>query len=158
MLDRVKAAQAIEANIPAICRNGSLTLRKEQGRQPSFCIRFRTTSPDTGALKQRSINLGQDEELIAGIREAISIRTRMREEKRLAKAKRAECRQRYRPLEAALRGKIKGSRRYRESIKKALWTYCANEPNPNLDVFLAGLDDLGLRRRRRGRPYARRLW
>ena len=158
MPDREKTALAIDSHMDAILRNGTLVYRKGPDRNPGFVLRFRDARPATGGIKQRALHLGQDPVLLARIREIVSRRNAMRTELRAAKAHKAECRMRYLVLLAEIRNKIQGSRRYIQSLKKALWSYCSTEPDPSADGFLAGLDALGLRRRRRGRPYARRLW
>ena len=54
--------------------------------------------------------------------------------------------------------KVTGSRRYRQSVRRAFRERCQNDPLPTAQEFLAGLNGLKLNRRLVGRPLKHRLW
>lgn len=157
-MDRAAAFQAIEAGISDIARNGTLNYRNDPGHRSGFSLRFRVTCPETGARKQRRIDLGDDAELIEFVRQAVACRKRRRAEAREADAERAERSKRRRTMERELMTRTEGSRRYQQAVRKAFRDYCAIFPQASVQEFLDVRDIRDLRRRRHGRPYASRLW
>jgi hypothetical protein len=161
MLDRAKALLAFQANLMDIALNGVLVYRNEPGRKPSWCLRWRVPCPETGAKRHRNIDLGDDPELLALARDVVAKKRQRREQDRAARAAKinsaAQLRQ-FKPAEAEVIARVHGSRRYVQAVRMAFREYCKKVPNPNADGFLADVDSFNLRRRRRGRPYASRLW
>ena len=158
MLDQVKTALAIEANIHAIARHGYLVPCTKPGCPPSYRIRFRVARSKSGKTAHRSITLGSDPKLLFLAREAIAIKELTRTTRMANKARHADFLNRMRILEAEIMPQITGSRRYRQSVRKALREYCSGSPAPSANDFLAGIAPPRPRRRRGGRPLRSRLW
>ena len=157
-MDRERAIRAIEDNLPAIAKNGTLVCRNEPGRQPSWSLRFRAIVPEAGARKHRRIDLGDDAELIALVRQAIDCRERIRAERHATDAARSEEARRLRAMEDEVMAEVEGSRRYRQGVRKAYREYCAAAPKPDLNDARAYIGGLTLARRSPGRPLKSRLW
>ena len=157
-MDRGQTIQAIEASLSSIAKNGTLVCRKDSGRAPSWSLRFRDVSSAGAARKHRRINLGDDAQLIELVRQAIGCRKRKHAEKHETDAARADEAKRLRAMEAQLMEGTKGSRRYRQGVRKAFWEFCAATPKPDSDEVRAYIDGLALSRRSPGRPLKSRLW
>lgn len=157
-MDRAQTLQVIEDSISAIAKNGSLACRNEHGRNPSYSLRFRDYDPEAGARKQRRINLGNEVELIALVRQAIGCRKRRHAEKHETDAARSEEARRLRAMEGELMAEVEGTRRYRQGVRKAYREYCAAAPKPDLNDARAYIGGLTLARRSPGRPLKSRLW
>ena len=160
MLDRAKALLAFQANLMDIARNGVLVHRNEPGRKPSWCLRWRAPCPETGAKRHRNIALGDDPELLLLARDVVAKKRQRRGQNRAARAAKTNAVQfrQFKPAEDEVIARVHGSRRYVQAVRMAFREYCKKVPNPNTDGFLADIDSFNLRRRRRGRPYASRLW
>ena len=157
-MDRGQTIQAIEDNLSAIAKNGSLVCRKDPGRTPSWSLRFRAVSSAGAARKHRRIDLGDEVELIALVRQAIGCRKRRHAEKHETDAARSEEARRLRAMEGELMAEVEGTRRYRQGVRKAYREYCAAAPKPDLDDARAYIGGLELARRSPGRPLKSRLW
>ncbi len=67
-------SEEVRRHIADIATTGTMELRTERGRTPSYCVRFRVNAPDGGPRRQRRITLGDDEEALRLVRTAISER------------------------------------------------------------------------------------
>ena len=156
MRDRDKALRTIRLHLPDIAKNGTLGLRWERGRKPSYCLRFYVRCPETGALRQRRIDIADDPELHDLVRTTIVMRVRKRKLAKAAKTEAAKQRKNAKTAEAAFMADHPGSRRYRRDIRRAYRESLAT----GQDFFIAMLNVLANRppRKRPGRPFNSRLW
>lgn len=157
-LDRAKIFAALQASIRDGARNGALIRRTEPGRHPAYAFRFRAKDPATGAVRQRSIALGNDPVLLEAAGRVVAIHRHSRERRKATKVQQAEQRQRARTLEAEVMQSIPGSRRYRQAVRRTLRQQVRNVPDLTSREFLACAGSLVQHRRRPGRPYRPRLW
>ena len=157
-MDRERAIRAIEDNLPAIAKNGTLVCRKDPGCAPSWSLRFREVSSAEGVQKHRRIHLGEDAQLIELVRKVVECRERIRAERRAADAAHSEETRRQRTMEDAVMAETEGSRRYRQRVRKAFREFCAATPKPDLNDARAYIGGLALSRRSPGRPLKSRLW
>ena len=155
--DNCIAAEAMEAALPHLRANCWLAKRKNRDGTYSFNFRYRERATD-GTRRQRSINVDNDPVLVTGAQEAIALSRLYRARKRAQAAQASARRKHVRALEIQMMAHVSGSRRYRQSVRRAFRERCATDPLPTVQEFLDGLDGLKLRRRRAGRPYKHRLW
>lgn len=157
MRNRKQTLETTQFHLPDISRNGTLELRSEPGRKPSFCVRFRIYCPETGANRQRRLNIGDDPELHDLVRTAIMTRVRNQIRAKAAKNEAAKQRKQAQAAEDAFMDTIlTTSRRKRQMWRRAfrnshlsgeplaisLYKECARAPAP----------------KRPGRPLKSRLW
>ena len=154
--DNCVAAVAMEAALPHLRANCWLAKRRNRDGTFSFNFRYRETTAN-GTRRQKSINVDNDPVLVTGAQEAIALSRLYRARKRAHVAQASARRKHVRALEIQMMPHITGSRRYRQSVRRAFRERCATDPLPTVQGFLAGLDGLKLKRRRVGRPYKRRL-
>ena len=157
-MDRGQTIQAIEDNLSAIAKNGTLACRKDPGRTPCWSLRFRDVSSAGAARRHRRIHLGEDDALIELVRKVVECRARIRAERHSTDAARSEEARRLRAMEHEVIAEAKGSRRYRQGVRKAFGEYCAVASKPDLDDARAYIGGLALARRSPGRPLKSRLW
>ena len=155
--DSCRVATELVAASPHLTSNCWLTRRRNRDGTFSFNFRFRETTAD-GARRQKSINLDRDPILVSGAKEAIAGRRYLLAQSRAKKAVATARRRRVRAIEVEVMTHITGSRRYRQSVRRAFRERCQSDPLPTAQEFLAGLEGLKLKRRRAGRPYKHRLW
>lgn len=156
MRNREKALQVVHAHYSDIERTGTLELRTERGRVPSFCVRFRVICPETGTTKQRRLTIGDDPELHNLVRTAILTRVRNQIRANAAKAEAAKQRKQARSEEVAFMADYSASRRQTRIIRRAYRnSVSSGKPFPiALYIEFASLP----LRKRPGRPLANRLW
>lgn len=155
--DSCRAATELVAASPHLTSNCWLTRRRNRDGSWSVNFRFREATAD-GKRQQRSINLGRDPILVSGAQEAVALRRYTLAQGRAKLAVITARRRRIRAIEVGVMSMVTGSRRYRQSVRRAFRERCQNDPLPTAQEFLAGLDGLKLKRRRAGRPYKHRLW
>lgn len=157
MRDREHALSVVRLHSDDIAKNGNLELRYERGRTPSYCLRFYVKCPETGAVRQRRLSIGDDTELHDIVRPAIVARVRQRMLTKAARSEAAKQREKARTAEAEFMAEHPGSRRYRQTIRRAYRDSVATGE----DFLVAMLSILADRppRKRPGRPVKNsRLW
>ena len=155
--DSCIAAEAMEAALPHLEANCWLAKRRNRDGTYSFNFRYRERASG-GTRRQRSINVDNDPVLVTGAQEAIALSRLYRARKRAKAAQDSARRKHVRAIEVGVMSKVTGSRRYRQSVRRAFRERCATDPMPTVQEFLDGLDGLKLKRRRAGRPIKNRLW
>ena len=156
MRDREHTRGVVRDHLADISRTGTLELRSERGRRPAYCVRFRYPSPDTGAMRQRRLAIGDDPVLHDLVRTAISERVRGHLQAKAAKAEAAERRKQARAEEAKFMTFFPGSRSYRRQVRQAYRRSIESGTQFILELYriLMSLP----RPRRPGRPLKSRLW
>ena len=156
MRDHEQALSVVRLHLPDIGRTGTLELRTERGRTSSYCVRFYVKCPETGVVRQRRLDIGDDQTLHDLVRPVIVARVRQRMQSKAAKAEAAKQRAKARADETAFLAEHPGSRRYRQTIRRAYRDSVATGE----DFLIAMLSILADRppRKRSGRPLKSRLW
>ena len=158
MLNREHALRVVRLHSDDIASTGTLELRWERERKPTYGVRYRTKCPVTGTIRQHRLTIGDDPELHDLVRSAITARVRQSIEAKAAKALEIERRNRARTLEKELMVPIAGSRRYRQGVRKVFRKFCNATLDTAYKAFIEAMDDRKLRRRNSGRPRKARLW
>ena len=156
MRDREHTLGVVRDHLADISRTGTLELRSERGRRPAYCVRFRYPSPDTGAMRQRRLAIGDDRELHDIVRTAISERVRGHLQAKAAKAEAAKRRKQAREAESEFMVNFPGSRSYRRQVRQAYRRSLVS--GEHFIVEFAWLLARLTRPRRPGRPIKSRLW
>lgn len=150
--------QRLQRHAEAISRNGSLAIRREPGRTPATVLRFRDTSHDTSEVRQYSISLGQNEKLITAVTALITERLEKRTQLQQEKKEQKLLRRTQRLREYILRHQIGNSRRYRQRAVSEYRKMDQRGAAPCLAMFFDMLEGGLVKRPKRGRPFANRLW
>ena len=156
MRDREHTLGVVRDHLADISRTGTLELRSERGRRPAYCVRFRYPSPDTGAMRQRRLAIGDDPVLHNLVRTAIMARVRHRMQSKTAKVEAAERRNQVRESERKFMTSFPGSRSYRRQVRQAYRRSLVS--GEHFIVEFAWLLARLPRPRRPGRPIKSRLW
>lgn len=153
MRDRAHALQTVQRFQAEIGRNGTLELRAEHGRTPSYCVRFRVRCPATGAVHQHRVDIGCDPELHDCVRTAIMAREIRRRQKLAARAEAARRRRQELAAEAEIAAQYRTSRRNRRLVRRAY-----RESQTSGRPFVSCLYGILNSRPKAGRPLKNRLW
>ena len=156
MRDREHTLGVVRDHLADISRTGTLELRSERGRRPTYCVRFRVRHPETGVVSQRRLSIGDDPVLNGLVRTAISERVRGHLQAKAAKAAAAERRKQAREAENEFMVNFPGSRSYRRQVRQAYRRSLVSGQH-----FIVEMYDLLVsmpRRKRPGRPLKSRLW
>ncbi len=156
MRDREHILGVVRDHLADIRRTGTLELRSERGRRPAYCVRFRYPSPDTGAMRQSRLTIGDDPVLHDLVRTAIMARVRHRMQSKTAKAEAAKRRKQAREAESEFMVNFPGSRSYRRQVRQAYRRSLVS--GEHFIVEFAWLLARLPRPRRPGRPIKSRLW
>ena len=156
MRERIHALGVVRDHLADIGRTGTLELRSERGRRPAYCVRFRYPSPDTGAMRQRRLAIGDDPVLHDLVRTAIMARVRHRMQSKTAKVEAADRRKQAREAESEFMVNFPGSRSYRRQVRQAYRRSLVS--GEHFIVEFAWLLARLPRPRRPGRPIKSRLW
>lgn len=156
MRDREHALGVVRHHLDDIRRTGTLELRKESGRTPGYCLRFRCRCPTMGTVRQRRLAMGDDPEINEIVRDAIVERISTRLRAKAAKAEAAKRRKQARADEAEFMTFYPGSRSYRRQVRQAYRRSLVSGKEFLLEFYwlLASQP----RRKRPGRPPKSRLW
>ena len=156
MRDREHALGVVRHHLDDIRRTGTVELRKEPGRTPGYCLRFRYRHPITSPVRQRRLALGDDPEINEIVRDAIVERISARLRTKAAKTEAAKRRKNAREAEREFMTWYPGSRSYRRQVRQAYRRSLVSGQD-----FIIEMYDLLIslpRRKRPGRPLASRLW
>ena len=156
MRDREHTLSVVRIHLPDIARNGTLELRYERGRKPSYSVRFRAQCPDTGVTRQHRVNIGDDPELHDVVRTVIVARVRQHMQAKAAKTEAARQRAKARADELAFIAGLPGSRRKQRTIRRAYRDSLAS--GEDITIEMMRIISTRPRRKRPGRPLASRLW
>lgn len=156
MRDREQALSVVRLHLADIGRTGTLELRTERGRKSSYCVRFRTRHPDTGATRQRRLDIGDDRELHDLVRTSIMARVRQRQQIKTARSQAAKLRRKARADELAFIAGLPGSRRYRRTVRRAYRDSFAT--GEDITITMMRLIAQRPPRKHAGRPLKSRLW
>ena len=156
MRDRNATLCTIRHQLADIGRTGTLELRCERGRTPSYSVRFRYRCLITGATRQRRLAIGDDPVLHDLVRSVITERVRGRLQAKAAKAEAAKRRKQAREAESEFMVNFPGSRSYRRQVRQAYRRSLVSGEHFIVEMYnlLASLP----RRKRPGRPIKSRLW
>ena len=156
MRDREHILGVVRDHLADISRTGTLELRSERGRRPTYCVRFRVRHPETGVVSQRRLSIGDDTELHDLVRTTIMARVRHRMQSKTAKAEAAKRRKQAREAESEFMVNFPGSRSYRRQVRQAYRRSLVS--GEHFIVEFAWLLARLPRPRRPGRPIKSRLW
>ena len=156
MRDREHVLGVVRHHLDDIRRTGTLELRKEPGRTPGYCLRFRYRCPTMGTVRQRRLAMGDDTEIHEIVRSAILERICGRLRAKAAKAESAKRRKQARADEAEFMQFFPGSRSYRRQVRQAYRRSLVSGQDFIIEMYqlLVSLP----RRKRPGRPLTSRLW
>ena len=156
MRDRENTLRLVRHHLADIGRTGTLELRTERGRTPSYCVRFRYLCPATGTVRQHRLAIGDDPELHDVVRSAIMDRVRQRWRTKAEKAEAAQRRKKAQAAEAAFMADYPVSRRQRRFVRRAYRVSLAT--GQHFAVALCLISASPTRPKRPGRPLKSRLW